>query len=174
MLCGIDINTTNRAELDTAAEKLKEQKKVLQSYVMDEIFDKLESEEAIVAPYYAGDFLTMYENNENLGLAYPKEGTNVFVDSVCIPSCTQNYEAALMYINFLLDPQIALANAEYICYATPNTEVVNMEEYTYCGDEILYPSEEDCPEANYYYNLDDETRRYIDKLWEEVKLSKSS
>ena len=174
LLCGIDINTTDRTELDTAAEKLKEQKKVLQSYVMDEIFDKLESEEAILAPYYAGDFLTMYENNENLGLAYPKEGTNVFVDSVCIPSCTQNYEAALMYINFLLDPKIALANAEYICYATPNTEVVNMEEYTYCGDEILYPSEEDCPEATYYYNLDNETRRYMDKLWEEVKLSKSS
>lgn len=170
-LCGIDINTTDKKQLDTAAEKLKQQKKVIQSYVMDEVFDKMESGEAAVAPYYAGDYLSMYENNENLGFAYPQEGTNIFVDSICIPNSTQNFEAAKMYINFLMEPEVALANAEYICYASPNTEVVKMEDYTYHDSEILYPNENDRPKTEYFHNLDDETRQYMDRLWEEVKLS---
>ena len=170
-LCGIDINTADKKQLDTAAEKLKQQKKVIQSYVMDEVFDKMESGEAAVAPYYAGDYLSMYENNENLGFAYPQEGTNIFVDSICIPNSTQNFEAAKMYINFLMEPEVALANAEYICYASPNTEVVKMEDYTYHDSEILYPNENDRPKTEYFHNLDDETRQYMDRLWEEVKLS---
>jgi len=170
---GIDINTSDKSELDKACELLKKQKKVLQSYVMDEVFDKMESGEAVLAPYYAGDFLTMQENNEDLGLAYPKEGTNVFIDSICIPKCSANYEAALMYINFLLEPEIALENAEYISYASPNTEVLKMPDYCYKDNEILYPSEEERPEAKYYANLSDDTRQYMDKLWQKVKLADS-
>lgn len=170
-LCGIDVNTTDKAELRKAAEKLKQQKGVIQSYVMDEVFDKMESGEAAIAPYYAGDYLSMYENNDKLRFAYPQEGTNIFVDSVCIPSTTQNFEAAKMYINFLLEPQVALANAEYICYATPNTEVLKLSEYEYHDSKVLYPDDADMPKTEYYHNLDDETRRYIDRLWEEVKLS---
>ncbi len=169
--CGIDVNTTDKTELQKSAEKLKQQKGVIQSYVMDEVFDKMESGEAAVAPYYAGDYLSMYENNDKLRFAYPQEGTNIFVDSVCIPDTTQNFEAAKMYINFLLEPQVALANAEYICYATPNTEVLKLSEYEYRDSKVLYPDDADIPKTEYYHNLDDETRRYIDRLWEEVKLS---
>ena len=171
LLLGIDLNSTDKEELNKAAEKLKEQKGVLQSYVMDEVFDKMESGEAVVAPYYAGDYLSMRENNENLALAYPSEGTNIFVDSVCIPTTSQNYEAALLYMNFLMEPEIALANAEYICYASPNSEVIANEQYEYFGNEILYPQEGDKPKTFYYHNLDDETRKYVDRLWEDVKLS---
>jgi len=171
LLLGIDINTTDRKELQKTADKLIEQKKVYQSYVMDEVFDKMETGEAVVAPYYAGDYLSMRENNPDLALAYPKEGTNIFVDSVCIPNTTQNYDAALLYMNFLMEPEIALANAEYISYASPNTEVVANEEYEYYNNEILYPKDEDKPKAYYYQNLDDETRKYIERLWQEVKRS---
>ncbi len=171
LLLGIDINTTKTKDMKAAAEKLKEQKNVLQSYVMDEVFDKMESGEAVVAPYYAGDYLSMKENNNKLALAYPKEGTNIFIDSACIPNTTQNYEAALMYINFLLEPEVALANAEYICYATPNKAVMDMKNYTYYDNEILYPSDKNRPKCFYYHNQSVEVRRYMDKLWEDVKLS---
>ena len=85
-LLGIDVNTTDKAEWDRAAEKLKEQNKVLQARVMDEVFNKMEGGNAALAPYYAGDFLTMQENNPDLAFVYPKEGTNIFVDSVCVPA----------------------------------------------------------------------------------------
>ena len=157
--------------MDRAADKLKEQKNVLQSYVMDEVFDKMESGEAAVAPYYAGDFLSMHDNNPNLALAYPKEGTNIFIDSACIPTTTQNYEAALLYLNFLMEPDVALANAEYICYASPNNAVVNNKDYLYYNNKVLYPDEKDTPICYYYHNQSVEIRRYMDKLWEDVKLS---
>ncbi len=167
-LLGQDINSTDKADWDKAADLLKEQSDVLQARVMDEVYNKMESANAAIAPYYAGDYLTMYENNEDLAFVYPKEGTNIFVDSVCIPSNAKNYEAALMYINFLLEPEIALANAEYICYASPNTSVINNDDYTFKGNEILYPTEDKKPKTEYFHDLDSDIRSYYESLWEEV------
>lgn len=167
---GISFNTTKEDEWRMAADALKKQKHVLKSYVMDEIYDKMEIGEAAIAPYYAGDYLTMYDNNEDLAFFYPKEGTNIFVDSICIPKSSKNYEAALMYINFMLEPEIALANAEYICYASPNTSVIENEEYSFYQNEILYPKKEDLPETEFYYNMDEKTKKLYESLWEDVKL----
>lgn len=169
-MLGQDLNSTNKSDWDKAAVLLKKQKKYLQSYVMDEVYGKMETGEAALAPYYAGDYLTMYENNEDLAFVYPKEGTNIFVDSACIPKNAQNYEAALMFINFLLEPDIALANAEYIGYASPNTAVVNNPDYYYYGNEILYPSEANTPKTQYFHDIDNEIRNYYENLWIDVKL----
>ncbi len=167
---GHNINSTNIAEWDAAKDLLIAQKPILQSYVMDEVYGKMETGEAAIAPYYAGDFLTMLEVNEDLAFAYPKEGTNIFVDSICIPNSSKNYEAALMFINFMLEPDIALANAEYIGYASPNTAVVSNPDYYYYGNEILYPTAENMPKTQYFTDIDSETRFYYENLWIDVKL----
>ncbi len=167
-LLGQDVNSTNKQDWYKAYEKLVEQNKVLQGRVMDEVFNKMENNNAAIAPYYAGDYLTMLESNENLGFVYPKEGTNIFMDSICVPSSAQNFEAAMMYINFMLDPEIALANAEYIRYASPNTAVVNNDDYSLKGNEVLYPKEEDKPKTQYFHDLDKKTRTYYETLWESV------
>ena len=168
---GIDINTSDLTEWDTAAAKLKEQNAVLQARVMDEVFNKMEAGNAAVAPYYAGDFLTMQENNPDLAFVYPKEGTNIFVDSVCVPAGAQNYEAAMMYINFLLEPEVALANAEYICYASPNTSVTENPDYSLYQNEILYPDAASLPKTEYFHDIDQSIRAYYEKLWEEILLN---
>lgn len=170
MLLGQDLNSKNTADWQAAAELLKKGKNNLQSYVMDEVYGKMETGEASIAPYYAGDFLTMYETNPDLGFFYPKEGTNIFVDSACILKNAQNYEAALMYINFLLEPDIATANAEYIGYASPNTAVINNPDCYYYQNEILYPAEKDMPKVQYYHDIDKEIRMLYETLWCEVKL----
>lgn len=167
---GQNLNSTNKKDWIKAANELKKGKKNLQSYVMDEVYGKMETGEASIAPYYAGDFLTMYETNPDLAFFYPKEGTNIFVDSACIPKNAQNYEAALMYIDFLLEPDIATANAEYIGYASPNTAVINNPDYYYYQNEILYPDEEDMPPVQYYHDIDKEIRMLYETLWCEVKL----
>ena len=169
-LLGQDINTTNKSEWDAAAQLLKEQKSVLQAYVMDEVYNKMESASAAIAPYYAGDYLSMVENNEDLRFVYPKEGTNIFVDAVCIPKNAENYEAALLFINYLLEPEIALANAEFIYYASPNTSVINNEEYSLYGNSLLYPEASKMPKTQYFHDMNKETREYFDKLWQDVKL----
>ena len=149
---GISINSHDAQEWELAAEDLKAQKKVLKRYVNDEIFDIMEAGNAAVAPYYAGDFLTMKAENDALEFFYPRndEGkliTNQFIDVMCIPKSSTNQAAAEMFINYMLRPDIALANAEYICYASPNTEVVGHEDYSYSKENdpysyaVLYPDE---------------------------------
>ncbi len=170
MLLGQDLNSTNKKDWDKAADLLKKGKDNLQSYVMDEVYGKMETGEAAIAPYYAGDYLTMYEVNEDLAFFYPQEGTNIFIDSVCIPKSCKNYEAALMYINFLLEPQIATANAEYIGYASPNIAVINNPDYYYYQNKILYPDEKDIPKVQYYHDIPDEIRMHYEMLWCDVKL----
>lgn len=165
---GMDYNTESPAAWKVAAELLKEQKVVNPSYVSDEIFNKMEAGEAALAPYYAGDFLSMSENNPDLALVYPKEGVNYFVDSMCILKGSKNKLAAELYINFMLDPEIALANAEYICYASPHTEVFNNPEYSYYNNEILYP-EEGKFKTQLFRNLSPETLKLMSTLWDDVK-----
>ncbi len=170
MILGQSVNSTNKKDWDAALKKLEEGKDVLQSYVMDEIYGKLETGEAAIGPYYAGDYLTMLDTNEDLKFFYPEEGTNIFVDAVCMPKNAKNVKAAMMYINFLLEPQIALANAEYIGYASPNTAVVNNPDYCYYKNEILYPEEADMPKTEYYFDIDPEIRSYYENLWIDLKL----
>ncbi len=168
---GIDVNSNSKADWDKAAEKLKQQNSVLQARVMDEVFNKMESGNAALTPYYAGDFYIMKESNDDLEFVYPKEGTNIFVDSVCVPKTSQNFEAAMLYINFLLEPDVALANAEYICYASPNTSVTTNNNYTYKDDPIIYPSEKIKANAQFYHDLNPEIRSHYENLWIDVKLN---
>lgn len=130
---------------------------------------------AAVAPYYAGDFFTMYGDNEDLDFYYPESGTNMFVDAMCIPSCAKNKEIAEEYINFMLSEEIAVANAEYTCYASPNLLVSENEDYI--ADmtdihpdaiEILYPV--GGIKSSYFETLDTVTQNIENALWEELKI----
>jgi len=168
IVLGQDLNTKNKADWDKAAKLLIDGKDNLQSYVMDEVYGKMETGEASIAPCYAGDYLTMVESNPDLKFFYPKEGTNIFIDSACILKNAQNYEAAMLYLDFLLEPDIAVANADYIGYASPNTAVINNPD---CYNEILYPPKDKKPKAQYYHDIDKEIRSYYENLWIDIKLS---
>jgi spermidine/putrescine-binding protein len=153
---GIDVNTDDELEWRRALNELKLQKKIVQGYVMDEIFNKMEGGSAAIAAYYAGDFLTMYENNPDLEFFYPREGTNLYVDAMCIPASSENKLLAERYIDFMLmvDEDFdegflaymedlgedfyspAVANAEYTYYASPNQKVVDDEGYRNTMNEI--------------------------------------
>ena len=182
---GIYVNTTDEAEWRRALDELKAQQPHLQGYVMDEIYNKMESGEAAISAYYAGDYLSMLENNESLGFYYPtnEQGeieTNLFVDAYCIPKGAPNKELAEIYIDYMLSTEPAVANAEYIYYASPNKAVRENEEYIeYMGEdfEVLYPEGFDFKE-NYdrlsYHNLDSETLALVNGLWEELKISSAT
>ena len=171
---GLDVNSSDEAEWRVALEKLKEQKPILQGYVMDEIFNKMENGSAAIAAYYAGDFLTMYENNEDLEFFYPAEGTNLYVDAMCIPKASQNKEIAEAYIDFMLTEEAAVANAEYTYYASPNNAVRENEEYREYmnsikegGYDLMYGT--DAVETSSYKNLGGEQLIMLNELWEELK-----
>lgn len=176
---GYSINSNDENEWREALQKLKEQKNVVQGYVMDEIFNKLKGGSAAIAPYYAGDFFTMYADNELLDFYYPEGSTNVFVDAMCIPHNAKSPDLAAEYINFMLTKEIAIANAEYICYASPNSLVFEDEGYVEYMQEEIHPDaisilyDFEMEGMEFYHDLPTETRMLMNELWEELKIESS-
>ena len=173
-LLGYSVNTTDPAELQACAEKLAEQKPVVQQYVMDQIYSIMQNEEAWIAPYYAGDSMLMMEENENLDFYLPvDQGFNLFIDAMCIPNCCREKEAAELFINFLCEPEISGANMDYICYASPISEAKEyMEEYL-AESEVIYPDPEVLAVGTNYQFLPNEVSRHVESLFMGVRGSVS-
>ena len=188
---GLDINSDDPAVWDQALELLIEQKPLIQGYVNDEIFDKMTAGSAAIAPYFAGDYITMAETEGAVPLEfyYPTEGANYFVDAMCIPKSSKNPDVAKEYINFMLSEEPAVENAKFIGYASPNTLVSSNADYLdYMGEdacEILYGTEGHNPldvnkEYNEKYgttcykNFTPEIQSRVNTLWENLKLADST
>lgn len=171
---GYSQNTTDKAKLDEAAEELKEQKSVLQAYVMDEIFDKMQSGEAALAPYYAGDALTMIADNPDLAFVIPEEGTNRFVDAMVIPKGVRYQKEAEQFINFMLETDIAMANIEYLGYSTPQQSVYDQLDEEIIHNGVSYPDDTVLAKCDTFINLPDETNDYMKELWVDILASGES
>ena len=174
---GYDVNEATPEQWEEARDLLIEQKGVIQGYVMDEIFNKMSSGSAAIAAYYAGDFFTMYDDNDSLAFYYPKEGTNSYIDAMCIPHNSKNPDIAHEYINFMCDTEIGMENALYTYYASPLKTVVEHEDYIYeenggIGEEaweILYGETASTVKTQAYLNLDEDSLIRLNNLWEELK-----
>ncbi len=174
---GYDINTTDEAQLEEAFQLIYDAKNkgVYQAFVMDEIFGKMEGGNAAIAMYYAGDYLTMLENNEDLAFVVPDEGSNWFVDAMCVLKSSQHREEAMEWINFIASTESNLANMDYIWYASPNTEALAEypayyeAEYEEPLDEEIYNIMAAPPEVlercELYINLPQETLKFYNDLW---------
>jgi len=169
-MLGYSLNTTDESELQDAAALLKQQKPLVQAYVMDQIFDKMENGEAWLAPYYSGDAAILVEENDNISFVIPEEGTNYFVDAICIPRASDKADAAHAYINFLCDPEIAGANMDYVGYSTPISAAKEYLEEEVVGNPIYYPDEETLSRTEVFVNLPSQTSMLVDRLWAEVKM----
>ena len=177
---GYDLNTTDEAQLREAQQLLADAKSrgVYQSFVMDEIFQKMEGGNAAIGAYYAGDYLSMLENNEDLAFVIPKEGSNWFVDAMCVLKDAPHKEEAEAWINFIASTEANLANMDYIWYASPNREA--LEQYPAYYEE-LYEEEldqeiydiiaapaETLERCQMYVVLPQETRLLYNVLWTEL------
>lgn len=173
IMCDFSLNTEDPDELKAAAEKLKAQKPVVQAYVMDEIFDKMGGGEAIFAPYYAGDAVTMMADNKDLGFSLPKSGTNMFIDAMCIPKGAKNKELAEMYINFMCEAGVAFEVVDFIGYSTPNEKAFDLLDDETKKNKIIYPDEEYLlSNTEIYRNISPEANKLMQDLWTEIKSAK--
>lgn len=166
---GLSLNPSSVEEVTTVMQELQKQKPIVQAYVMDEIFDKMEGSEAAMAPYYAGDALTMIADNPDLAFVSPTEGVNFFVDSMCIPVTCKYKEAAEMFINYLCEPSVGYQNCDYIGYSTPITAVWEMLDDDLKYSPIAYPDEEVMQKAEAFVTLSDEVNSALDQQWSEMK-----
>ena len=166
---GIPLNSKNEKDWIRASEDLKAQKPLVQAYVMDQIFDKMGNGEAALAPYYTGDAALLTQRNSDIGFVIPKEGTNKFVDAMCIPKNAEHPNEAMAYINFMCDPEIAVENIKYIGYSSPESEVKNRLDPQISSSKICYPDDETLKNTQVFTSLPDEITALIDTLWISIK-----
>ena len=170
---GYSLNTTDSVALTACAELLKQQKPVVQQYVMDQIFDKMTREEAWIAPYYAGDYLTMLEDNPDLGFYFPQEGFNLFIDCLMIPSSAEHKAEAEAYINFLLSPEVCGENLDYLGYSATEDAAKEYMDPEVSSSEVAYPSAETLARSEAFLYLPTESNQLMDSLWLDVKTGDS-
>lgn len=170
---GYSLNTTDSVAMTACAELLKQQKPVVQQYVMDQIFDKMTREEAWIAPYYAGDYLTMLEDNPDLGFFFPEEGFNLFIDCMMIPSSAEHKAEAEAYINFLLSPEVCGENLDYLGYSAPEDAAKEYMDPEVSSSDIAYPSTETLARSEAFLYLPTESNQLMDSLWLDVKTGDS-
>ena len=171
-MLGLDVNTTNKEDLQKCADALSQQRPLVQQYVMDQVYAKMEEGNAWIAPYYAGDAMMMMENNEDLRFYLPEnQAFNLFIDAMCIPNCCQEKEAAELFINFMCDPENSGANMDYICYGSPiEGATAYMDEYL-ADSQVIYPDEEILSRGQSYGFLPEEITRYVENLFLKVRLN---
>ena len=166
---GCSYNTTDKAEISRAVDLLAAQKEIVQSYVMDEIFEKLGSGEAAIGPYYAGDYLIMAEENPDLAFCLPEEGSNLFVDAMCIPKGAEHKANAEAFISFMCSTEAGLANCEEIGYSTPLLSVKDALDPEVSGNPISYPDEAVLASCESYKNLPQDILDFYDSEWLRLK-----
>ena len=177
---GYSVNTTDEREIREAYELVADanHRGVFQGRVSDQVFQKMEGGNAAIATYYAGDFISMRDNNENLAFAVPEEGSNWFVDAMCVLKDTPHYEEAMAWINFIASTEANLKNMDYIGYASPNQEALEqypayyeelygeaLDQETY---EIIAAPQEVLDRCEAYLVLPLETRKLYNDLWTEL------
>ena len=170
-ILGYSFNTTSEDEWYEAAALLKQQKPLLQAYVMDQIFNKMESGEAWIAPYYSGDGVILVDNNEDIGFVIPKnQSTNFFIDAMCIPKGAKHKAEAEAFINFICLPEISAENCSFIGYSTPVSAAKDYMDEEMVNNPNYYPDEETLARCEVFNVLPDNINTLLDSLWAEVKM----
>ncbi len=180
---GYSVNTADEAEIQEAYQLVVDANNngVYQAFVMDEIFQLMENGNAAISAYYAGDYLTMLENNPDLRYVIPEEGTNWFVDAMCILKNAENVDEAHEWINFIASTDANLRNMDYIWYASPNTTA--LEEYPAYYEElygepldmelynIMAPDQSVLDKCEAYLVLPRDARTLYNDLWTQLGIS---
>jgi spermidine/putrescine transport system substrate-binding protein len=167
-LLGYSLNSRDEMELEAAKAKLIEQMPLVQAYVGDEVKDKMIAGEGALAVVWSGDALNMMQENEDLDFALPREGTNIWTDSMVIPATSGHKEAAEKFINFMCRTDIAARNCDYINYSTPQTEVLQALPEEVKTDVRFYPGANDLAQSEFFEDLAAMLPVY-DRIWTEVK-----
>ena len=177
---GYSVNTTDEAQIREAYELVADasRRKVFQGRVSDEVFQKMEGNNAAIATYYAGDYISMLENNEDLAFVIPKEGSNWFVDSMLMIQDAPHRREGHMWMDFIASTDSSLANMDYIGYASPNREALERypayyeelyeEELDPEIYEIMVAPDEVLARCEPYHNLPAATLNLYNTLWTQL------
>ncbi|CAD2077234.1 ABC transporter substrate-binding protein [Phocicoccus pinnipedialis] len=168
---GHSLNSTNKEELDQAKQKLEKLSPNVRGIVGDEIASMMKENEAKVAVVWSGMAMDIMYENEDLIYTIPQEGTNLWFDTMAIPSSAKNIDGAHQFINFLLDKNVALQNTDWVGYATPNQAAFKELDEEVKNAKEFYPDKETMEKLEVYRDLGPEWTEYYNELLLEFKMS---
>ena len=170
---GYSMNTRSEAELNEAKDLLIKQKqdKIQCGYLLDETKDKMVGGEAAIGVVYSGDAQYAIEKNESLVYVVPEEGSNIWVDGMCIPKGSKNVEGAMKFIDFLCREDIAAMNFDYIYYCSPIQAVVDGLDEEEAAQSTINPSEDVVSRCEYFNDVEDVMSLY-ENVWMEIRLAR--
>lgn len=167
---GYSLNSTDLDELHEAQKLLIEQKPLVQAYVVDQVRDKMIGNEAALGVIYSGEALYCQRENPDLEYVIPKEGSNIWIDSIVIPKNAKHKENAEKFINFLCRPDIAKMNFDYITYSIPNVGGQQLiEDPAIRNSPIAFPDASQLTNCETFRFLGDKNDRIYTELWREIK-----
>jgi len=165
---GYSMNTRSLDELNAAKEALIEQKPLVLAYAGDNVKDMLISEEAAMAVVWSGEASTVIQAYDYFKYALPKEGSNKWFDNVVIPKGSEHVDAAHQFIDFLCRGDIGYLNADYVGYATCNTETMKLLDPALMGTTYAYPDKALLENFEVFLDPGDFVEAY-DRAWTEIK-----
>lgn len=165
---GYSMNTRDPKELEEAKKLLIKQKPLVLAYVGDNVKDMLINEETAMAVVWSGEASTVIQEYDYFEYALPKEGSNMWFDNVVIPKGSKNIEAAHQFIDFLCRGDIGFKNADYVGYATCNSETLKLLDPALIGTTYAYPEEALLEKFEIFVDPGDFIAEY-DRIWTEIK-----
>ena len=170
---GYSMNTRDEKELQEAGAMLVQQRRdrLISGNFVDETKDKMVANEAALAVIYSGDALYAMEKNDKLSYVVPEEGSNIWVDGMCIPKGSAHKEAAECFINFMCRPDIAQKNMDYIYYSSPIKQVVENLDEEQAANAALNPPEDVVARCEYYNDISDSMNLY-EGIWMEIQMAR--
>ena len=150
---GYSLNTKNMTELRLAETKLNSLTPNIKAIVGDEMKGYMIQGDAAIGVTFSGEASEMLDKNEDLRYVVPSEGSNLWFDNLVIPKTVKHEKEAYAFINFMLKPENAAQNAEYIGYATPNEAAKTLLPKSITNDKAFYPSESTIKNLEVYNNL---------------------
>lgn len=167
---GKSINTTNPATLEAAKQKLDKLSPNVKAIVSDEIKTDMAQNDAPLAVDWSGEASEMISDNPHLHYVVPSEGSNLWFDNLVIPKTAKHFKAIYAFLNFMLEPQNAAQNAEYVGYATPNKAALRLLPASVRNDKQFYPDLKTMNNLEVYKNLSPKDVELYNDLFLEFKM----
>lgn len=168
---GYSLNSTNVDELREATDKLKTLSPNIKAVIGDEVTQMMMNNEAAVSLIWSGQAADMMSENEDITYVVPQEGSNLWFDNIVIPKTVKNIDGAYEFINFMLRPEVAAQNADYVGYSTPNKEALSLLDPEVVSDERYYPDEEARDHLEVYKDLGLEMLGTYNEFFLEFKMN---
>lgn len=167
---GYSYNTHKGPDIVNAAGDLKSEKPLVMCYTSDQVIVQLAAGDSALALAFSGDVYQAAAANRSIRYVIPRSGASLWLDNLCLPRTTPHVDNAYKWLNFLLEPEIAAANAAHTRYATPNRAALKFISKELLGDSNLYPSEQLLSRCEELGDIGSLVFLY-DRLWTELKCS---